>query len=50
MVADTDLVAFLNASIVEFPVYVDHDEGLLCLYEAELEVINVIITIVNGKK
>jgi hypothetical protein len=50
MVGDTDSVAFLNASTVEFPVYADHDDGLLGLYEAEFDVIKVIITIVNGKK
>ncbi len=50
ILGDTDSVAFLNASAVEFPLCVDHDEGLLGLYDAELEVINVITTIVNGRK
>jgi hypothetical protein len=50
IVEDTDSVRFLNASTVELPVYADHDEGLFGLYDAELEVIKVIITMVNGKK
>ena len=51
IVAYADSVTFLIPTLVELaPAYVDHVEGLLGLYDAELDVINVIITIVNGKK
>ncbi len=43
-----DSVTFFDTSDVEFPC--DHDNGLLGLYEAELLVMKVIITIENGKK
>ena len=51
IVAYADSVSFLIPTLVELALaYVDHVEGLFGLYDAELDVINVIITIVNGKK